>query len=568
MTYVITQNCCNDASCLAACPVGCIHPTPDEPDFATTEMLYVDPATCIDCGACADWCPVDAIKPHTELTLEQQPYLEMSADYYRQRPTGARWQYVPLEPLITIGRSPLKVAIVGAGPAAWYCAQELLEQPGVEVSMFDRLPAPFGLVRYGVAPDHPATKKVVEQFRFDRDQQARFQMFLNVEVGEHVSHNEIASHHHAVIYAYGASADRRLHIAGEDLPGSIPATRLVAWYNGHPDHADLEPPLDTRRAVIVGNGNVALDIARILVADPDELAHTDIADPALDILRRSDIDEVVILGRRSAADAAFTTPELLALTQLAEVDVMIDVPDLRAQLTVDHDTTVRRKIELLSRLATADDHGESGRKRIVLRFNTAPVEIIGRDRVEGVVAAPTTIVEDEPGNRRAVIGTGYETIETGLVIRSVGFHGTAIPGVPFDTDTGTVPNVGGRVLANDAGPMAGVYTSGWIKRGPSGVIGTNRLCAKETVSAIFEDFINGRLAEPAAASLPMTKLIHQQRPEAIDRRAWERIDTAEIQAGKRESRPRRKLVTTAQLLSAAKRPPIRQRLPLLSRRSS
>lgn len=228
MAYVITQNCCNDASCLAACPVGCIHPTPDEPDFATSEMLYVDPNTCIDCGACADWCPVDAIKPDTALTARQEPYRQANADYYRDRPLQVGWKYLPLTPLATVGRGSLRVAVVGAGPAAWYCAKDLLAQPHVEVSMFDRLPAPHGLARYGVAPDHPATKQVMDQFLLDREQTGRFGMFLNVEVGRDVTHDELLDHHHAVIYAYGASSDRRLDVPGRTFRVRLPPARSSA----------------------------------------------------------------------------------------------------------------------------------------------------------------------------------------------------------------------------------------------------------------------------------------------------------------------------------------------------
>ncbi|MGV9545226.1 FAD-dependent oxidoreductase [Nocardia beijingensis] len=557
MAYVITQNCCNDASCLAACPIGCIHPTPDEPNFATAEMLYIDPDTCIDCGACADWCPVDAIKSDRALTPEQTPYQAMNAAYYADNPIRPGWHYNEGPQLVTVGRAPLRVAIVGAGPAAWYCAKELLAQPGVEVSMFDRVPTPFGLIRHGVAPDHPATKRVVDQFRFDRDQTARFQLLLNVDVGRHVTHAELMDHHHAVIYAYGAATDRRLDIAGEDLPGSVAATRFVAWYNGHPDHTGLEPDLTDPRVVIVGNGNVALDMARLLVTDPDQLARTDMADHALVALRGSNVEEVVILGRRGAADAAFTTPELLALTQLADVDVVVDAPGLAEQLAAASDATTRAKLTLLAGLPTADSVCEPDRKRIVLRFNVVPVEFVGTERVDGVVVATTEVDVDADGVRRARVSDRTETVRAGLVIRSIGFRGTALPGIPFDEATGTVPNREGRVVEGGT-PLPGVYTSGWIKRGPSGVIGTNRLCAKETVASLLEDFLADRLASPQAGRAALTRLVRARRPETVDARGWAAIDRAERAGGAETGRPRRKFGDRAAMVEAARPRPVRR----------
>ncbi|MFC4376868.1 FAD-dependent oxidoreductase [Nocardia halotolerans] len=557
MAYVITQNCCNDASCLAACPVGCIHPTPDEPNFATAEMLYIDPGTCIDCGACADWCPVDAIKSDRVLTPDQAPYPAMNAAYYADNPIQPGWRHRDAPPLVTIGRAPLRVAIVGAGPAAWYCAEELLGQPGVEVSMFDKLPTPYGLVRHGVAPDHPATKRVIDQFRFDRDQSARFGLFLNVEVGEHVGHAELMDHHHAVIYAYGAATDRRLDITGEDLPGSVAATRFVAWYNGHPDYADLDPDLTGRRVVIVGNGNVALDMARLVVTDPGKLAGTDMADHAVAALRRSNVEEVVILGRRGAADAAFTTPELLALTQLADVDVVVDAPDLTAELTAASNATVRGKLALLASLP--DTAPDPGRKRIILRFSTVPLEIVGADRVEGVVVATTEVAAGADGVRRARVGDRTEIIDTALVIRSIGFRGTALPGVPFDEVTGTVPNEAGRVIDSASRhPLTGVYTSGWIKRGPSGVIGTNRLCAKETVANLLADFLADRLPTPRAAGSALTRLVRDRQPDTVDARGWAAIDRAERSGGAETGRPRRKFTDRAAMVEAARPHPVRR----------
>ncbi|MFD0331428.1 FAD-dependent oxidoreductase [Streptacidiphilus monticola] len=298
MAYTITQTCCQDASCIAVCPVNCIHPAPGEPDFGTTDALYIDPRTCIDCGACADECPVDAVVPEDTLTDRQRIYAEQARAYYRGRTAEPAWGEPEIPPSLPHGAGTLRVAVVGSGPAACYTAQELLQCTGAEVTMIERLPVPGGLLRYGVAPDHPDTKKLGERHE-TLFRHPNLSMFLNVEVGTHVTHEELAAHHHAVVYAVGAAAPRRLGIPGEDLPGSIPAPRFVAWYNGHPDVPAAEVDLDgVRRAVVVGNGNVALDVARLLACDPEPLSRTDIADHALAALRRTRVREVVLLGRR------------------------------------------------------------------------------------------------------------------------------------------------------------------------------------------------------------------------------------------------------------------------------
>ncbi|MDV3123892.1 FAD-dependent oxidoreductase [Mycobacterium sp. 21AC1] len=461
MTYVITQNCCNDASCIAVCPVGCIHPTPDEPGFGTAELLHIDPDTCIDCGACADACPVDAILPERKLSSDDQWYAKFNADYYQHNPITPDWQRRAPLPMVRIGAGGLWVAIVGSGAAGFYAAKALLRHPGVRVTMYERLSAPHGLIRYGVAPDHPGTKALADQFRLTPGEQKRFTLHLNVEVGVDVSHDELLADHHAVVYANGASDERLLDIPGEHLPGVIGAMSFVGWYNGHPDHAGLSPALTGRRAVVIGNGNVALDLARILTADPDALADTDIATGALASLRRSTIEDVVILGRRGAEHAAFTTPELYALSRIPGLDIVVDPADVPAGAGHKH--------QLLRELAGRPT--TPGHKRIALRFNTVPVEIDGQDTVTGIR-----------------LSTG-EYLPTGLVLRSIGFGGRVINGVPFDSATATIPTVKGRVTE-------GVYATGWVKRGPNGGIGTNRTCAEETVSTLLADYEHGRLTAP------------------------------------------------------------------------
>ena len=399
MAHVITRPCCNDASCVAVCPVNCIHPTPDEPEFFTAESLYIDPETCIDCGACIDECPVEAIIPDDSLEERDEPYLQINADYYKDH--DVEGGLVPPKKAPQLPDKELHVAIVGAGPAAFYAAEELVRKQSVKVDMFERLPAPYGLVRAGVAPDHAATKGVEKTFASVAAKK-NFQYFLNVEVGKHISHDELVARYHAVIYAVGASTDKRLGVEGEDLRNSLPATQFVAWYNGHPDYADLDVDLSSERAVVVGNGNVALDVARILVSDPDELAKTDIADHAVAALRESNISEVILLGRRGVAQGAFTNSEFLALGDVDGVDVVIDPDDLilddATAAALDDDTldsTIATKIRLAREFSERPQ--TPGNKRIVFKFLTSPVEIGGDGQVDRLTCVQNAYADGVAG---------------------------------------------------------------------------------------------------------------------------------------------------------------------------
>lgn len=551
MAYVITQTCCNDASCVAVCPVNCIHPSPDEPEFATAEMLHIDPETCIDCGACADACPVEAILPDDRLDPSQARFAEINAAYYTSHPMPERWLPLTPAPAPPRDRGTLRVAIVGAGPAACYAAQELLERSDVEVEMFDRLPTPFGLVRSGVAPDHPGTKSVTDSFEWSFRREA-FALHLDTEIGRDITHGELLEHHHAVIYAVGASADRRLGIPGEDLPGSHAATEFVAWYNGHPDYADRGFDLSGERAVIVGNGNVALDVARILTMDVDELARTDIADHALTALRASNIREVVLLGRRGPAQAAYSNPEFLALGNLGGVDVVVDEADLDlapGRAPADDPATGMR-VRLAREYAQRPPR--DGHRRIVFRYLTAPREIHGDDHVTGIRVERTEPVEEN--GRIVAHPTGrFEDLSATLVLRSIGYRGVPVPGVPFDTGRAVIPNEAGRV-------EQGVYVTGWAKRGPSGVIGTNKGCAKETVAALFADFDSGALPDPRGDRRGLDRLLAQRRPERVDLAGWRAIDEAERRAGRAQGRPRVKITDRSELVELGRR---RRRLPLI-----
>jgi len=556
VAYVITQACCNDVSCVEVCPVNCIHPTPDEAPFATTEMLYIDPDTCIDCGACVDECPVDAIFADNELEPDQEPYLAINASYFERHPIGPDWPELRSRTKIPAELGELRVAIVGSGPSACYAAQELVGHSCARVDVFDRLPTPYGLVRAGVAPDHQSTKGVGDVFRSAIGHK-NTQCWFNVEVGTHITHEELLAHHHAVIYAVGASGDRRLGVDGEDLPGSHAATEFVAWYNGHPDYADHHFDLSGERAVVIGNGNVALDVARALVMDPDELDRTDIAAHAVEALRNSNIQEVVVVGRRGPVQAAYTNPELLALGRLDGVDVLVDPADLEldaASRAVLDDPEVEPRITLKMTQATgyAQNTPTPGNKRIVLRYLASPVEISGDGKVESITLERNELVEID-GRLEARPTGETETLTAGLVLRSIGYRGNPVAGIPFDERRGVIPNDAGRVVDPETGdPVRGVYTAGWIKRGPSGVIGTNKQCSGATVDGLVDDFIAGRLAEPIADREKLATLVAERRPDYVDYKGWQAIDKKERANGAAAGRARLKFVSIEELLAASR----------------
>jgi ferredoxin/flavodoxin---NADP+ reductase len=555
MPHIITQSCCSDGSCVYACPVNCIHPSPDEPGFATAEMLHIDPVACVDCGACVSACPVGAIAPDTKLTTEQLPFIAINASFYPPRPTGEKLPPTSkLAPVIEApmirrrATGPLRVAVVGSGPAAMYAADELLTQHGVRVNVFERLPTPYGLVRAGVAPDHQTTKRVTRLF--DRMTVHRgFEFYLNVEVGQHITHDELLAHHHAVIYAVGASSDRRLDIEGFGLPGTATATELVAWINAHPDYTDFAVPLDHERAVIVGNGNVALDVARILTTEPERLACTDISRGALAELRDSKVREVVIAARRRPAQSAFTLPEMIGLTAASRVVLSADDHELvRADLTDCTDALARHKLELLASLDVHDERDDSApderlreehQTLIRLAYRLTPSRVLGGERTAGVEFTVTGTDE-------------VREVEAGLVLSSIGYHGRPVPGLPFDDDAGVVPNRGGRVVDSKTGsPVTGSYVAGWIKRGPTGFIGTNKSCAQETVNALVDDYNDGRLPDPVAGRPALDRLVRRRQPHVIHRAGWQAIDRAEISRGAAGGRPREKFTSIAAMLDAA-----------------
>ncbi len=454
---------------------------------------------------------------------------------------------------------PLRVAIIGSGPAAFYAAEHLLKREGlvVEIDMFDRLPTPFGLVRGGVAPDHQKIKSVAAAF----DKVAahpRFRFYGYVEFGKDVTVTDLREHYHQIVYATGAQTDRRMGISGEDLEGSHPATEFVAWYNGHPDFQDCRFDLQQERVAVVGVGNVAVDVARILCRTPEELAATDISDQALEALSRSRVKEVYMLGRRGPAQAAFTNPEIKELGELPGADIAVLPEEVeldalsREALEKSQDRAALKKVEILQEYARRQPSGKP--RRLVIRFLVSPVELIG-DRAGHVVAmrlvknelraTPVGTLQPKPTDR-------FEELPVGLVFRSVGYRGVPLPGVPFNESWGVIPNDRGRVLDPDTQrPLVGEYCTGWIKRGPTGVIGTNKPDAGETVASMVEDLARGAVFTPAHPGAQAAEaLIRQRQPNFISYADWRRLNELEVARGRAHGRPRVKFTRVPEILAA------------------
>ena len=452
---------------------------------------------------------------------------------------------------------PRRVAVVGAGPAGAFAASSLLRSRGsVEIDLIERLPTPWGLLRAGVAPDHQEIKRL--QDTFERQTLRRGCRFLgNVEVGTDVSHAELLEHYSAVIYATGAQTDKSLGIPGEDEPGSWAATDFVAWYNGHPDYRELRFDLSARRAVVIGNGNVAADVARMLLRSPAELERTDVADHALEALRESAVEEVVVLGRRGPAQAAFTSAELRELGNLDGVDMRVSAEEIeldavsREWLAGDGTFTARKNVALLREFAARAPR-PAARRRIVLRFLRSPVAIHGAGgAVSAVEVGRNEIVRDEGGNVRArAIDEPAETIACGLVLRSVGYRAVPLPGVPFDERSFVLPNDEGRVLTPDGEPLPGVYAVGWIKRGPTGILGTNKRDAEQTIACLAAD-LDALPQPPRPSREQLDALLAERKPGLVTGDGWRAIDVHELQRGLDSERPRVKLASRDELLAAA-----------------
>jgi ferredoxin--NADP+ reductase len=453
--------------------------------------------------------------------------------------------------------SPLRAAIIGAGPSGFYAASQLLsvEEPQFAVELYDRLPTPYGLIRSGVAPDHPKIKSVTKAY--DRtSKHERFRFFGHVELGADVAREQLLERYHVVLYTFGTATDKRLGIPGEDLPGSHPATEFVAWYNGHPDHSGLEVDLQAKRVVVVGAGNVAIDVARMLALAPSELAPTDTADHAIDVLSASGVEHITILARRGPLQAAFTNPELLEMGELARGDVEVvggDLDELSATALQEADKTRTRNVEILQDYAARPKTGKA--ITVCFRFLASPVELLddGSGHVRAVRIENNAIVARDDGSLGAR-GTGvFEEIPAELVFRSIGYTGQPVAGISFDEQRGLIRNDGGRVTDPDGTHHCGEYVAGWIKRGPSGVIGTNKKDAQDTVTKILEDAAAGRLNQPVADDIDA--MLAEHAPQAVTWEGWQAIDAIETAAGAASDpgRPRVKLTEWEALREAAER---------------
>ena len=457
------------------------------------------------------------------------------------------------------GASPLRVAIIGSGPAAFYAAEHLFRREGlvVGIDMFDRLPTPYGLVRGGVAPDHQKIKSVAAAFE-KTAADPRFRFYGYVEFGKDITVADLREHYHQIVYTTGAQTDRRMGIPGEDLQGSHPATEFVAWYNGHPDYQDFRFDLQQERVAVVGVGNVAVDVARILCRTPEELAATDISDRALDALRQSRVKEVYMLGRRGPAQAAFTNPEIKELGELpgADITVLPEEVELdplsREALEKSQDRATLKKVELLQGYALRKPSGKP--RKLILRFLVSPVELLGdtagQVRAMRLVknelrATPAGTLQPKPTDR-------FEELPVGLVFRSVGYKGVPLPGVPFNESWGVILNDKGRVLDLDSRrPVVGEYCTGWIKRGPTGVIGTNKPDAAETVTCMIEDWAQAALLSPSRPDATAAEtLIRQRQPNYVSYADWLRLNELEVAGGRAGGRPRVKFTRVEEMLAA------------------
>lgn len=455
---------------------------------------------------------------------------------------------------------PLRVAIIGAGPAGFYTAAHLLKQKElhIEVDLYDKLPTPFGLVRGGVAPDHQKIKSVTKAYH-KTAQHPNFRFYGNIELGKHLQVEDFKKYYHQICYTIGTQSDRKLGIPGEDLKRSHSATEFVAWYNGHPDYRHLTFDLSQEKVVVIGVGNVAVDVARILCRSYNELSKTDIADYSLEALRNSNIKEVYMLGRRGPGQAAFTNPEVKELGELEDADAFVPPEEANpdplclAQLEAKPDRTIERKLEIIKQLS--QHRSQSKSKRLTIRFLVSPTEFIddGQGAVGGLKIVKNELYATDDGRIRPKATEKTELLDAGLVFRSVGYKGVPTPGIPFNSDWGVILNEKGRVLTQDSrAPLTGQYTAGWIKRGPSGVIGTNKADAVETAECMLDDFKEGRLLTPIHPSREeLEQFLVQKQPDFFSYQHWETLDGLEISKGESQSRPRIKFTDIDSMKKAA-----------------
>ncbi|MGH8659092.1 MAG: NADP oxidoreductase [Gammaproteobacteria bacterium] len=449
-------------------------------------------------------------------------------------------------------QNPLRVAVVGSGPSGFYTTESIIKSElAVEITMLERLPAPYGLVRYGVAPDHPKLKQAIQVY--DKIAEARpFRFLGNVTVGRDISVSDLRRTHHAVVFTCGAETDRRLGVPGEELPGSHTATEFVGWYNGHPDYRDREFDLSHQVAVIIGQGNVAADVARMLAKTVDELKHTDIAEHALEALAESRIREIHVVGRRGPAQAKFTPKELREFAELEDCASIVDEQDLKLnpqselELADKNNAGNTKNVEMFQRFASQD--GAAKHRRCYFRFLKSPVKLLGESRLQKLLLEQNRL-EGEPFALSARGIGEYEELPCGLLFRSIGYHGVPIAGVPFDQRRGVFANEGGRIVENGH-VVAGLYAAGWIKRGPTGIIGTNRADSVATVGSLLADLeaLNSSENKPGAEGL--YPLLTENRVRFIDFAQWRRVDAAEIARGQPKGKPREKFTRVQEMLTA------------------
>ncbi len=461
--------------------------------------------------------------------------------------------------LVGTETNPLRVAIIGSGPAAFYAADELLKQKdfAIEIDMFDRLPTPFGLVRGGVAPDHQKIKSVTKVYDGIASH-PRFRFYGNVEYGQHIKLIDLKEHYHQILFATGAQTDRRMGIPGEDLDGSHPATEFVAWYNGHPDYRDRIFDLSHERVAVVGVGNVAIDVARILCLTPKELAETDMADYAIEALSHSKVKEVHLLGRRGPAQAAFTNPEIKEVGELEDADAItlsneVQLDELsQAELASLNDRTLNKKVEIIQSYAQL--RSVSKARKLYIRFLVSPVEMIGSDqgKVCALKLVHNVLYKTDAGTLSPKAIDQFEQLNVGLVFRSVGYRGVPLPEVPFNDRYGVIMNDKGRVIEVESKqPVIGEYASGWIKRGPSGVIGTNKPDSVETVTHMLEDLKSGSILQPAQPEVAsMQELVKQRQPKFFSYPDWKKLDELEVAKGQPLGRPRVKFTSVEEMIAA------------------
>ncbi|MCB1692846.1 MAG: FAD-dependent oxidoreductase [Pseudomonadales bacterium] len=457
--------------------------------------------------------------------------------------------------------NPLRVAVIGSGPAGFYIVSNFMKYPDltVEIDMFDRLPTPFGLVRGGVAPDHQKDKSVTRAY--DKSaKQPNYRFFGNVEFGKHVTLDDLKHYYHQIVFSTGAQVDRTLGVRGEEFTGSHSATDFVAWYNGHPDFAHLKFELSSESVAIVGIGNVAVDVARMLCRTHDELRQTDMADYAIEALRDSNVKNIYMLGRRGPAQAAFTPPEIKELAELVGADVVIAQEEARLDaesrrdIEAGADKNVLKNVEIIEEISGRGQCSKD--KRLTIRFLVSPTEILGDENgnVTGIRIVKNELVRKDDGTLSARSTGEEETIPVGMVFRSVGYRGVALPGIPFNERWGNIFNDKGRVTTEEGDPVRGLYCAGWIKRGPSGVIGTNKTDAQETVACMVEDLKAGRYLH-AAHTRPDEAMafVASRQPAAVSYDDWTAIDAEELRMGTEDNRPRVKFTRVEDMLDVLDR---------------